>query len=305
MCRANLVSLEFNYQDNGMHETRSIAQHHATTGAAARERMNQQRLVVQAAQQAAEEARRLAAGEAEQAEQVMSDDISMRDRSLSRAGTPSLWPPASPLRSRGPNQQEVYVAGQEIPRGWVLDIDRTDPGSQVLKRIDGLFYAARGKQNFLLAFPNRSDNPQNQRFECKELEDTAKFPVEKRTQWLADHGEIYSEKAPVSSLRGRSWRELNIRAVAYVRQSINVRGPPGGHEIRLPKVHAVTVVEVANRGQIMFYDLSALVTKFGDEVVRPRIDEHIRKTGQLAPLTPPPGRRGREYSWVPLSRYVI
>jgi hypothetical protein len=85
-----------------------------------------------------------------------------------------------------------------------LDIDRTDPGSQVLKRIDGLFYAARGKQNFLLAFPNRSDNPQNQRFECKELEDTAKFPVEKRTQWLADHGEIYSEKAPVSSLRGRS-----------------------------------------------------------------------------------------------------
>jgi hypothetical protein len=279
MCRANLVGLEFNYQDNGMHETRSIAQHHATTGAAARERMNQQRLVVQAAQQAAEEARRLAAGEAEQAEQVMSDDISMRDRSLSRAGTPSLWPPASPLRSRGPNQQEVYVAGQEIPRGWVLDIDRTDPGSQVLKRIDGLFYAARGKQNFLLAFPNRSDNPQNQRFECKELEDTAKFPVEKRTQWLADHGEIYSEKAPVSSLRGRSWRE--------------------------PKVHAVTVVEVANRGQIMFYDLSALVTKFGDEVVRPRIDEHIRKTGQLAPLTPPLGRRGREYSWVPLSRYVI
>jgi hypothetical protein len=178
-------------------------------------------------------------------------------------------------------RDEIY-RGQPIPRGWTVDIDRTNPSVTILKQVIGVFSARN--RGFRLLLESRSRNPDHPEAVIHELEAQSRHPGAME-EWMDQNGPVM-ETAPISNFGGRSWSELRILSVANVLQSIRILD----HDrVQMPQVHAESIVLIESLdGEIGadWYKMSDLNTKFGALQVRPAVHEHRVYTGQHIPLAP-------------------
>jgi hypothetical protein len=210
-----------------------------------------------------------------------------------RGGTPV---PAAAPPGWVPDRDPVPAVA---PPGWVSDRDRSDLTRTILKRIVDL-YKARCGERFLLESPSR--NPEYPDLKILELEPQSRFPGAKRA-FQGLRGTVVMEPSPATDFEGRSWRDFEVSAVAYVWQHIEV----SNNRVRMPKLHAEAIVRLRSLdGGIgeNWYKHSDVNMKFGTPEVRWAVYNHCIKTGQHTPLAPiNPGRRqARPYDYLPLSQ---
>jgi hypothetical protein len=179
-------------------------------------------------------------------------------------------------------QDEIYTAGQPVPRGWTADVDRTNPTITILKRVIGVFSARNRGYRVLLE--SHSRNPDHAYAWIHELDASYRHPGA-ADDWLRENGAVM-ETAPISNFTGRRWSDLDILSVANVLQVITIHD---NERIQMPKVHAESIVLLSSRdGDIGedWYKMSDLNKKFGAVQVRPAVHAHRVYTGQHIPLAP-------------------
>ena len=172
---------------------------------------------------------------------------------------------------------EIYHEGDIIPRGFIADADRTNPGLTILKEIRGVVRKTEETPNdyHYILLESGSRNPDEPDMSVWELE-LRRYYLDKAEEFLADNNDEYIVPGLYTSLTRTRITDYRILAVASVRQ---VTTAPINNAVAM-----ILLQKITDSSWMRWFFQGVLVQKWGAPAVRPLVLQHALKTGQLIPL---------------------